>query len=47
MHRNADEDVKRMFDLGLFIADKLEDHLSSGALQYVSSLEWDECFSPE
>jgi len=42
--RNADKDVKMMFDL--FIADKLKDCLPSGALQYVLSLEGDECFSP-
>jgi len=42
--RNADKDVIRMFDL--FIADKLKDCLPSGALQYVLSLEGDECFCP-
>jgi hypothetical protein len=42
--RNADKDVKKMFDL--LIADKLKDCLPSGALHYVLSLEGDECFAP-
>jgi len=42
--RDADKDVKKMFDL--MIADKLKDSLPAGALQYVLSLEGDSCFSP-
>ena len=42
--READNDPKLMFSL--LVADRLKETLPAGALQYVLSLEGDECFSP-
>ena len=41
--RKADADIKKVIDL--IVAKKLEDLWLSGALQYVLTLEADECFS--